>query len=174
MVERLIVELELAGLQGAAQVKLQRATRLKLLVHGRLEEVEGSSPVGLGAIKGHVGLLEQLVGVVAVGRRDGHPDTGADHHMMPVQVERRGHGLHHPLGQARGSAQVGQARLDHRELVAAQPRHRVAIADAAAQAFGGDAQQLIADRMAQGVVHALEAVEIDEVHGQLVAFAPPP
>jgi hypothetical protein len=66
---------------------------------------------------------------------------------------------------------VGQAGLDHRELVAAQAGHGVALAHAAAQALGGHAQQGVAQRVAQGVVDGLEAVQVDEVHRHLVALA---
>jgi hypothetical protein len=135
--------------------------------------VERAAPVGLGAIEGHVGLLQQLVGVVAVGRRGRDADAGADHHLMALDIERRGHGLDHPLGQARGARHVGQPRLHHRELIAAKAGHGVALAHAASQALGGHAQQGVAQRMAQGVVDRLEAVQVDEMDGQLVARASP-
>ena len=48
----------------------------------------------------------------------------------------------------------------HRELVAAQARHAVAVADRGAQDAGDLAQQLIARRMAAGVVDDLEVIQI--------------
>ena len=171
IVERLVEQLELAGLQRAAQVQLQGAARLQLLVHGAFEEMIGAAPVGLGAVEGHVGLFQQLVGVLAVGGRGGHADAGADHHLMALQVEGRGHGLDDASRQTRGPGHVLQAGLDHGELVAAQAGHGVAFAHAAAQPLGGHAQQGVAQRVAQGVVDGLEAVQVDEVDGQLITVA---
>jgi len=50
-------------------------------------------------------------------------------------------------------------RHDDGELVAAQPRDRVGLAGAAAQAVRHHLKELVADRMPERVVDALEAVE---------------
>ena len=85
--ERLVVQLELAVGERLAQVELERAARLQPRVHLGLEEAVDAAPVRLGAIERHVGVLQQLVGVVAVARRDGDADAGADHHLVAVDVE---------------------------------------------------------------------------------------
>ena len=53
---------------------------------------------------------------------------------------------------------------EHREFVAAEPRHRVARARALHQPVREAAQQLIAGAVPQAVVHGLEIVEVDEQH----------
>jgi hypothetical protein len=83
---------------------------------------------------------------------------------MALQFEGLGQGLDDAAGQAGGAGEVGQAALDHRELVAAQARDGVALAHAGPQALGGGLQQGVADRMAQGVVDGLEAIQVDAVH----------
>ena len=76
--ERLVVELELAVGQRLAQIDLQLAARLHVGVHVRLEEAVDAAPLGLGPVEGEIGVLEQLVGIGAVARRDGDADAGAD------------------------------------------------------------------------------------------------
>ena len=58
---------------------------------------------------------------------------------------------------------------DDRELVAAQPGRRVLGSHAPEQALRGRAQQLVARRVAERVVHVLEAVEVDQDHRHRVA-----
>ena len=58
---------------------------------------------------------------------------------------------------------------DDGELVAAQPRHGVRLARAAAQALADQLEQLVADRMAERVVDALELVEVEAEHRQALA-----
>jgi hypothetical protein len=52
--------------------------------------------------------------------------------------------------------------VDDGEFVSAEPRHGVAVMSTAAQPFGQDPQHGVAGRMAECVIEALEAVEIDE------------
>ena len=55
-------------------------------------------------------------------------------------------------------------RGDHRELVAAEPRHQVVAAQRVREPQRDVADQLVADRMAERVVDVLEVVEIDIEH----------
>src|ERR1700758_3793565 len=76
--ERLIEQLELLVGQGPAQIDFQGAARLDDLRHLVAEETEGASAVRLGAIEGHVGILQERVGAVPVRRRHRDTDAGAD------------------------------------------------------------------------------------------------
>ena len=58
-----------------------------------------------------------------------------------------------------------QVVQDQHEFVAAEARDGVAHAHAARQALRDVAQELVADGVAERVVHDLEAVEIEEHHG---------
>ena len=76
------------------------------------------------------------------------------------------HGLEDLLRHVRrvlGMAQLGE---DDRELVAAEARHRVVVADAVAQPLRHLQQQLVAGGVAERVVDGLEVIEIDEHHRQ--------
>jgi hypothetical protein len=57
----------------------------------------------------------------------------------------------------------------HRELVAAQPRHQIGLAREGEEHLRQLLQQFVAGRMAAGVVDDLEAVEVDHDHRVLVA-----
>jgi hypothetical protein len=58
---------------------------------------------------------------------------------------------------------------DDRELVAAQPRERVVLAQQLLQPRADLAQHLVAGVVAERVVELLEAVEVDQQQGELVA-----
>ena len=60
---------------------------------------------------------------------------------------------------------------DHHELVAAEPREQVGLAQRVRQRRGDALQQLVADAMAERVVDVLEAVEVDEQHADAATVA---
>ena len=66
---------------------------------------------------------------------------------------------------------VRDALDQHGELVAAQARGGVRPAQALVEARGGQAQQLVADLVAERVVDGLEVVEVDEQHRDALAAA---
>ena len=171
--QRLIVELEFVGEQRLAQVELQPAALLHLRVHLRLEEMIGAAAVGLGAIERHVGVAQQLIGLVAVGRRHGNADAGADDDLMAVNLERLQQRFDDLGGKLAGLARAGLALHDGK-FVAAEARDRIDTAHHALQALGHRAQQRVADGMTERIVDALEAVKVEEHHRQPLAAAPAP
>ncbi len=60
----------------------------------------------------------------------------------------------------------------HGEFVAAEPRSGVALAQTASDPLRGRAQQSVTGGVPEGVVDELEAVEVDEEHGEVIAVAP--
>ena len=77
--------------------------------------------------------------------------------------KRRQHFLRHGLW---GFAQANPLQ-QHHEFIATEPCHRVAAAYAVHQAFGNALKQQVAHRVPQGVVHFLEAVQVNEEQGKL-------
>ena len=72
------------------------------------------------------------------------------------------------------SSSVGDLLEQHRELVAAEAGHGVARPRSTLRCGRATAhQQLVADRVAEAVVDHLEAVEVEEEHGEEVAVAAP-
>ena len=74
--ERLVVELELAALDGQAEVGLELPTLLGALVEAFLEESEGTAASFLRAVKREVGAPQQRLAVRAVLRRNCDADAG--------------------------------------------------------------------------------------------------
>jgi hypothetical protein len=94
-------------------------------VHVRLEKPVRVATVAFRTIKRHVGAFEELVRIASVVGRDRNADAGADHHLMPVKLERLG-----DLGdQARrkrgGAKRLLGSGLHDGEFVAAEPRHKI-------------------------------------------------
>ncbi len=99
-------------------------------------------------------------------------DAGADVHVVAVDGIRRGDGRGDLGGENSGGRIACSVGLQDRELVAAEAGHHVGRPDGPAQAPGHLAQQRVADRMAEGVVHVLEIVEIETEHREWVCAAP--
>ena len=132
-----------------------------------LEDDDHSLPAGLRGHHRHLGARDQLPRVGGVRRARGDPDREAD---RADRAERRdGDLLLDPLGEPE---RVGEAacRHDDRELLAADPAHRVARAHGREEDRRDLGEDVIAGRVAVHVVDALEVVEIEhhERHGRLV------
>ena len=85
--------------------------------------------------------------------------------------ERLGELREDAAGHARGLAGVGDVREADDELVAAEARRGVLVPQAVREPLGNRRQQQVADRVAERVVDVLEAVEIEEQHGDLAVAA---
>ena len=79
--------------------------------------------------------------------------------------------VHHALGKRAGTLRLFDADLHDGEFVAAEARHRVALAHAGRQALGHRHQQSIADGMAERVVDVLEVVEVETEDRHLAVAA---
>ena len=164
--ERLVVELELPVGERHPQRELEGPPRLHPRVHFRLEKPVGAASIGFGAIKRHVGVLQQLGGVDPVTRRERDADAGVYDHGMTVKLAGRLHRLADPPRQDRGVVGLLDAGQDDGEFVAADPRHGIDLANAIAQARRNRLEQLVADLVPERVVDALEVVEIEVEHRQ--------
>ena len=93
---------------------------------------------------------------------DGHPD-GAPH---AVQLIGRDKCSEHPVRQPDGASVGAGGGLDDGELVTAHPRNHVGVPHGCPQAAGDRHEQRVPDRVAMGVVHELEAVEVHVEDGE--------
>src|SRR3954451_11779129 len=108
----------------------------------------------LGAVERAVGARqERRVGLALHRHRDAHRDRHAEVRLLD-RLPRAPAGLERLVG-------VGDDE-QRGELVAADPEERVAPAERAAQGIGNAAEDVIAVLVAERVVEALEAVEVDE------------
>ena len=170
---RLIIDHQLALLDGGAKIVQERAALAQALIHVGLEEADRPASFGLGPVERGIGVGEERRPVHAVDRIERDPHAEPDAQAMPLDLELVGDGGEEPLGQPRG---VGRSRAfghDHGELVAAEAGEERAL-ERRAQALRDRAQEPVAGRMTEDVVDLLEPVEIHEQNGEaLVRFRRP-
>ena len=92
----------------------------------------------------------------------------------PSTVGRRRHRVEQLAGDQRGVLGLGEVLDQDRELVAAQPRDRVGLAQAVAEPLRHDRQQAVAGAMAEAIVDRLEAVEVEDHDREQALVAPRP
>src|SRR5665213_906513 len=163
----LIVNLEPAVLDRLPQLQFQQSLRFGARIHSRLEESIGSASVGLGAIHRHFRVLQQLIEIRAILRRQRNADAGIGGDQMTRALE----GLtdcpidsFHQMDGIGGTLYRG---LNDREFVATKPCRQVRVPETAAQATGYRFEELIADRMSERIIDALEFVDVDIKNRQL-------
>ncbi len=165
---RLVVQLELAPLERAAQVLLQGAAAARLLVHPGLEDVERAAVPGLGAAA-----APARRGAAAGPARPPRPprgrqrdaDRGPHHQVLPGDREGPLEAVEEPRGQAPASA-AGPRRTAPRRTRPrrAGPRRRRRASRREPLAHG--LEQRVPRRVAQRVVEDAEAVEVDQQQRQ--------
>jgi hypothetical protein len=144
----------------------QLAALLHARIHLRLEKPVHPAAVALGAIQRHIRVLQKLVGVGCIERRDGNADADVNDDPMAVEVIGLRHGVPHAAGERRRIRRLAHRRHDDGEFVAAQPCNRVGLPGAVTQPVGNHLEQLVADRMPERIVDALEMIEIEAEHGE--------
>jgi hypothetical protein len=101
----------------------------------------------------------------SMGGTAGDTDTGADHHLHPLDQDGRPHRRDQPFGQGLGLRDVTQPGQKRRELVAPQATQHIRAAQCSQQTLGGHLKQHIARVVAGGVVDIFEVVQVDEHQG---------
>jgi hypothetical protein len=91
---------------------------------------------------------------------------------VAVEVVRTGQGIEHARRQRFALLERFDRRLQNDELVAAEARDHVGVADRVLQPFGDGFEQHVTAGVAERIVDLLELVEIDEVNGAHVVGAP--
>ena len=126
----------------------------------------------LGVVHRDVGVLDQLLDVLSVARVERDADAGRDRHVASVEVHGFRQRMPDLLGDPGQLLRRADAFDDHRELVAAQPRDRIHLAQESLEALRHDLEHPVAGGVSEGIVDLLEAVEVEEHqpdHG-LLAF----
>jgi hypothetical protein len=167
--QRLIVQLESAARDRLAQIQFQRAQRHHARIHGRLEEAVGPASIGLGLIHRQIRVLQQLIEIGAVLRSQRNPDTGIGAEQVTETFKRFADRLVNPRQQVRGIRRSCDRGLNDRKFVATEPGNDIRRSQAAAQPTSQGFQEFIADRVAERVVDALELIDVDVEHRQLLA-----
>ena len=144
-----------------AQIGFEGATRIGALVHLALEKAISAAAIGLDAVQCEVGVLQKLVRLRAVARRERDADAGVDGKLVTVDHHRLANGVADAPGEFDDVGGAHDRGLNDGELVAPKPGNDVARPHHGAQASGNDVEQFVAGRMTKGVVDILELVEIE-------------
>jgi hypothetical protein len=118
-----------------------------------------------------VGVLDEAVGRVAVVREAGDADAAGDRQAAAGHLEGFRQAGHDLAGGVLAETGVWLRVHRHDELVAAQARDGVFVAEQAPQAAGDLAEQQVAHVVAEVVVDRLEVVQVDEEHRHLGVVA---
>ena len=151
------------------QVLLHGEPRLGAGVHDRLEEAMGAAAFGLGAVHRQIGVLDQLVEIGAVLRRQRDADAGVGRELMAEALMGLPDRLVDPRHEFDDVVAVAGRGLDHGEFVAAEPGDQVGRLEAVLDAGGDGLQQFVADMVSERVVDALEFVDVDVEQRELLA-----
>ena len=104
-------------------------------------------------------------------RRQRNADAGVGGDLVAETFIGRADRLENPGDEVGDFGCVLDRGLNDGEFVAAEPRDEIIAADAPAQAHRHRFQQFVADQMAKRIVDALEFVDVDIEHRQLLARA---
>src|SRR5438270_6841774 len=124
--DRLVVEDELALLEGAGELGAVLEAAADQLVHPRLVDAHPPLAALLAAVHGDIGAAEQLLATGLAGARQRHPHGAAHHHRARPEVDRAGQGLDDALRDREGVVHRGEVVEVDGEPVAAGPGGDVA------------------------------------------------
>ena len=162
---RLVVQDELAVVDGALQVRLELEALERRVVHRGFEDLVAALAGLLGHVHRDVGVPQQLLGALGtagpgVGGRDA--DRGAGEDLLALEVERTLERREDPRGDLGRVDPVPAVLEQDRELVAAEPSGGVGLPERVLQPLADLAEHPVARRVAERVVDRLEVVQVHE------------
>ena len=168
---RLVVKREVAVADGVAQVQLEPQPIARGFVHALVEELVARLAPRLGVIHGEVGVAQDLLGGGAARDGQGDADAHRDEQLPLLEEEGPLQLGAEPLRHRGHGARVLDVLEQHRELVAAETGDRVLGPEADGQPLAEADEELIARAVTEAVVDHLEAIEVEEEHGEQLAPA---
>src|SRR5690606_25530088 len=169
---RLVVHRELAPLDRIPQVGLELDLRERTTVHLEVEDLVVRAARRLRPVHRGVRITQHVVRCVVAARAERDPDADRDLHVAALDGERRLQGFQDALGHTRRITRVVDRIDDDRELVPAEPRNRVVLAQAVLQPARDRLQQLVSRGVAKRVIDKLETVQVEEQHRETVPRPP--
>ncbi len=167
----LIEQMKLTGGQRGVHVRHEAQAAFRTGLHRRREVAHPVAPGALGVVHRLVGLLQQILVALCTVRIQRDADRRRYIDQLVEQLEGLMQRAQYLAGDLFDHVGVFQPAQHHGEFVATETGDRVGVAHAAGDALRRLLQQAVASRMAERVVHFLEAVEVDEQHRQLAAAA---
>ncbi len=165
--DRLVVHDEVARRDASAELGFELEQLHRGAVQLEVEDLVAPRTRGLGAVHGEVGVAQEPVGAGARGLGEGDADRRRDVNLLPVDGRTA-----RPGARSTRSAMwtriggLAHAEGEDGELVPAEPGDGVGRPHELLEPARDRHQQEVADRMAEAVVDRLEAVEIQEQHGE--------
>ena len=145
---------------GAAQLIPNGKMTVSRLGHARPVEQNGIFSVGLGPAQRGVGVLEQLIRIVAVVREQAYTDGQRHEIFVAVNFEGFFQRVHEPLGLLLDGCTRKSLGYQDVEFVAADTRNHNVSAHGGAHPAGGRRENFISAGMPSPVVDELEIVKV--------------
>src|SRR5690606_34665330 len=169
---RLVLERELLALERTPKLRLEREPLDRQRARGLRVELKVVLALVLRAIHREVGFLHQRPRVVAVAGIERDADAGRDAALLTHDLDRLDRGGEQLARDLRGLRRTPNPLDEHDELIAAEPGDDIRAPETTFEALRDLLEQPVAGLVAERVVDQLEAIEIDEQHGELALAAP--
>ena len=158
---RLVVDLELAPIQGVTEVLGKGLAPISVGIHCPFEESNRVRSIPPGTAEREVGMAPQRLWLdrFRTGQRDA--DTETNLHALTMQIERIRHGRKQSLAQAFRITRPVHIGLNDREPVGANPRDSVGFAHTTKQTCTAMAEQQVTGGMTEFLVDAFETGEVN-------------
>ncbi len=165
---RLVEEPELVAVERVAQCPLGLEANDHMGAQGRVEDLGACPAALLRSVHRGIGVAQERLGSVVGSTRQRDPDARGRDHDAPVrQRDGLGQRAREPFRHDPRVVFPAQALADDHELVATEPRDRVRSLQAPLDPPRDLDEQLVTGVVPQAVVDHLEAVDVEEQHGDL-------
>ena len=141
---------------------------LQLGVHRRHEKPDAIAAVGFGLVQRQIGAFQKPRRVGSVRRRQCDTNAHRGNERSILESHWRCYSSDDAPRKFLRIIFVRNPCLEHDEFVAAEPSHDIVDANDRAQTFSNRLEQEIAAVVPKGVIYPLEAIEVEEVHGNAV------
>src|SRR5262249_20007503 len=162
--DRLIDDVQLLISDRLTERAFQQFAVREIGVHRGIVDARPVAAFVLGAIERHIGVTQDVAGVLdaAIDHRDA--DRRDDIDAMSVEDERRANDAENAFCDRLQRIAVRSAGHNDGEFIAAEPSDQVVVIDDLAQSLGDIDNELIADMVAERVVDVLEMIKINVKH----------
>ena len=118
--DRLIIDAELAQADRTTHIQFKLQAFHSTRIHAAVEDGIVCFAAGLGTIHRHVGVAQEIVGMVLAGSTERDTDTGGCEYIVAGDIERRHKLVGDALSQVDRFVDIGDFFQQDRELVATE------------------------------------------------------
>ncbi|OWK24720.1 hypothetical protein AJ87_18385 [Rhizobium yanglingense] len=159
--ERLVEDFEFAKCESFPQIEFERTSGLHPGVHRRLEEPVRASSFSLGAVKRHIGVLQEMIEVVTVSGCNRNSHTRANDDLMAADIIGLCDCRNEVGGESDAIGRLIGRNLHYRKFVTPQACDTVCRPHTCPDPVGHRLQKSISNWVTERVVHFLEVIEIE-------------